>query len=78
MAYLEAAVSPDLDDSGDQGESFITAAVLEIPDEEPVLHLVSCGHPPPLLLLSRDGRAVPSTWTIPRRRWVWPVWWNPP
>lgn len=57
VAYLEAAVSPDLDDSGDQGESFITAAVLEIPDEEPVLHLVSCGHPPPLLL-SRDGRAV--------------------
>ncbi|WP_328929164.1 serine/threonine-protein phosphatase [Streptomyces sp. NBC_00190] len=57
VAYLEAAVSPDLDDSGDRGESFITAAVLDIPDEEPVLHLVSCGHPPPLLL--RDGRAVP-------------------
>ncbi len=57
VAYLEAAVSPDLDDSGDQGESFITAAVLEIPDDEPVLHLVSCGHPPPLLL--RDGRALP-------------------
>lgn len=58
VAYLEAAVSPDLDDSVDQGESFITAAVLEIPDDEPVLHLVSCGHPPPLLL-RRDGRAVP-------------------
>ncbi|MEU9254983.1 PP2C family protein-serine/threonine phosphatase [Streptomyces sp. NPDC048270] len=57
VAYLEAAVSPDLDDSGDQGERFITAAVLEIPDGEPVLHLVSCGHPPPLLL--RDGRALP-------------------
>ncbi|OEJ34785.1 PP2C family protein-serine/threonine phosphatase [Streptomyces subrutilus] len=57
VAYLEAAVSPDLDDSGDQGERFITAAVLEIPDDEPVLHLVSCGHPPPLLL--RDGRALP-------------------
>ncbi|MEU9235749.1 PP2C family protein-serine/threonine phosphatase [Streptomyces subrutilus] len=57
VAYLEAAVSPDLDDSGDPGERFITAAVLEIPDDEPVLHLVSCGHPPPLLL--RDGRALP-------------------
>lgn len=57
VAYLEAAVSPDLDDSADEGESFITAAVLEIPDDEPVLHLVSCGHPPPLLL--RGGRAVP-------------------
>lgn len=56
--YLEAAVSADLDGAGDQGESFVTAAVLEIPDDEPVLHLVSCGHPPPLLLL-RDGGAVP-------------------
>ncbi|WP_030959076.1 PP2C family protein-serine/threonine phosphatase [Streptomyces sp. NRRL S-378] len=45
--YLEAAVSADLD-GGDQGESFVTAAVLEIPDDEPVLRLVSCGHPPPL------------------------------
>ncbi|MEU9146332.1 PP2C family protein-serine/threonine phosphatase [Streptomyces sp. NPDC048349] len=56
VAYLEAAVSPDLDESGDRGESFVTAAVLEIPDDEPVLHLVSCGHPPPLLL--RSGRAI--------------------
>ncbi|WP_411103834.1 PP2C family protein-serine/threonine phosphatase [Streptomyces sp. cmx-4-9] len=57
VAYLEGAVAPDLDDPQDRGESFITAAVLEIPDREPALHLVSCGHPPPLLL--RDGRAVP-------------------
>ncbi|WP_060177549.1 PP2C family protein-serine/threonine phosphatase [Streptomyces sp. IMTB 1903] len=54
--YLEAAVSADLD-GGDEGESFVTAAVLEIPDDEPVLRLVSCGHPPPLLLL-RGGGAV--------------------
>ncbi|MGW6981047.1 PP2C family protein-serine/threonine phosphatase [Streptomyces sp. NPDC054932] len=55
--YLEAAVSADLDGGGDPGESFVTAAVLEIPDAEPVLHLVSCGHPPPLLV-RRDGGAV--------------------
>ncbi|OKK22240.1 protein phosphatase [Streptomyces sp. CB00455] len=54
VSYLEAAVSPDLDDSGGQGESFITAAVLDIPDAEPLVHLVSCGHPPPLVL--RRGR----------------------
>lgn len=44
--------------AADAGEGFITAAVLDIPDEEPVLHLVSCGHPPPLLLV-RGGRTVP-------------------
>ncbi|MFE2324696.1 PP2C family protein-serine/threonine phosphatase [Streptomyces sp. NPDC059385] len=70
--YLEGAVAPDLydstalDDDEDEGagprsgedEGFTTAAVLDVPDDEPVLHLVSCGHPPPLLLL-RDGRPVP-------------------
>ncbi|HYZ54168.1 MAG TPA: PP2C family protein-serine/threonine phosphatase [Streptosporangiaceae bacterium] len=35
------------------GESFITAALLEIPDNIPLVRLVSCGHPPPLLL-SKD------------------------
>ncbi|MFB7176811.1 PP2C family protein-serine/threonine phosphatase [Streptomyces sp. NPDC056257] len=62
--YLEAAVSPDLDGSeddgrgrfpGEDGESFVTAAVLDVPDVEPVLHLVSCGHPPPLLLPRTGG-----------------------
>ncbi|MFE9933016.1 PP2C family protein-serine/threonine phosphatase [Streptomyces sp. NPDC005533] len=62
--YLEAAVSPDLDGSeddgrggvpGEDGESFVTAAVLDVPDVEPVLHLVSCGHPPPLLLPRAGG-----------------------
>ncbi|KOU83280.1 protein phosphatase [Streptomyces sp. XY593] len=54
--YLEAAVSADLD-GGDEGESFVTAAVLEIPDDEPVVRLVSCGHPPPLVLRP-DGAVV--------------------
>lgn len=55
--YLEGAVSADLDDGVDRSESFITAAVLDIPDAEPVVRLVSCGHPPPLVL-RRDGRVV--------------------
>ncbi|MEV0231785.1 PP2C family protein-serine/threonine phosphatase [Nonomuraea sp. NPDC050786] len=38
------------------GESFVTAAIVDIPDERPVLTIASCGHPPPLLL--RDGLAV--------------------
>ncbi|MFF2656149.1 PP2C family protein-serine/threonine phosphatase [Kitasatospora sp. NPDC058032] len=37
----------------DGGESFITALVLDIPDDEAVIRLVDCGHPPPLLL--HDG-----------------------
>ncbi|MEV6651907.1 PP2C family protein-serine/threonine phosphatase [Streptomyces sp. NPDC051219] len=68
VTYLEGTVSSDLDDpaagdesgdregSEDRGESFVTAAVLDVPDDEPVLHLISCGHPPPLLL--RGGRAT--------------------
>lgn len=57
VAYLEGAVAPDLDETEDRSERFITAAVLDIPDRAPVLHLVSCGHPAPLLV--RAGRAVP-------------------
>jgi serine phosphatase RsbU (regulator of sigma subunit) len=41
----------------DLGERFVTLAVVDIPDDEPVLRLVSCGHPPPLVL--RRGTATP-------------------
>ncbi|MFJ8944952.1 PP2C family protein-serine/threonine phosphatase, partial [Streptomyces sp. NPDC102395] len=34
----------------DTTEDFATAVLLDIPDHEPVVHLVSCGHPPPRLL----------------------------
>ncbi|MEV7599283.1 PP2C family protein-serine/threonine phosphatase [Kitasatospora sp. NPDC089797] len=32
------------------GESFITAVLLDIPDDGAHVHLIDCGHPPPLLL----------------------------
>ncbi|MFF0203922.1 PP2C family protein-serine/threonine phosphatase [Streptomyces sp. NPDC005017] len=61
VAFLEGTVASDLDDptavdaeAEDRGEAFITAVLLDVPDDEPVLHLISCGHPPPLLL--RGGR----------------------
>ncbi|MFE3329923.1 PP2C family protein-serine/threonine phosphatase [Streptomyces sp. NPDC059176] len=67
VAYLEGTVSSDLTDPGalggapadgeDPGEAFTTAAVLDVPDDESAVHLVNCGHPPPLLL--RRGRVVP-------------------
>ncbi|MFJ3876963.1 PP2C family protein-serine/threonine phosphatase [Streptomyces sp. NPDC090077] len=41
----------------DADEAFVTALVLDIPDREPVVRLVNCGHPPPLLL--RQGRVIP-------------------
>ncbi|MEV6395443.1 PP2C family protein-serine/threonine phosphatase [Streptomyces sp. NPDC051907] len=31
-------------------EQFVTALLLEIPDEDPVAGMINCGHPPPLLL----------------------------
>ncbi|WP_328375377.1 serine/threonine-protein phosphatase [Streptomyces sp. NBC_00440] len=61
VAQLEAGVAADRGDTAgaqradeDIGEAFVTAAVLDIPDAEPELELVSCGHPPPLVV--RAGR----------------------
>lgn len=47
----------------DAAERFVTAAVVEIPDDEPVVHVISCGHPPPLLL--RHGTATATALTVP-------------
>ncbi|MER7754540.1 PP2C family protein-serine/threonine phosphatase [Kitasatospora sp. NPDC097643] len=41
----EEEAAPD-----DAGESFITAVLLDIPDDDSVVRLIDCGHPPPLLL----------------------------
>jgi serine phosphatase RsbU (regulator of sigma subunit) len=41
----------------DAGERFVTAVVVDIPDDTPVVRLVSRGHPPPLLL--HHGEASP-------------------
>ncbi|MEU6221322.1 PP2C family protein-serine/threonine phosphatase [Streptomyces sp. NPDC047022] len=39
-------------------ERFITALLAEIPDEEPVVRTVACGHPPPLLLHHGEVREL--------------------
>ncbi|MFH8624065.1 PP2C family protein-serine/threonine phosphatase [Streptomyces vietnamensis] len=41
----------------DTAEDFATAMLLDIPDHDPVVHLISCGHPPPLIL--RGNRVIP-------------------
>ncbi|MFI0898094.1 PP2C family protein-serine/threonine phosphatase [Streptomyces sp. NPDC020983] len=47
---------------GDPGESFITAALIDIPDREPRVSILNSGHPAPLRL--HGGRATPL---VPRR-----------
>ena len=43
----------------DTSEDFATAILLDIPDHDPVVHLIACGHPPPLLL--RGQQLTPLT-----------------
>lgn len=42
------------DDDPEVGESFVTALLLDFPDDHGRVETISCGHPPPLLL--RDGQ----------------------
>ncbi|MDA5143546.1 PP2C family protein-serine/threonine phosphatase [Streptomyces sp. AD681] len=64
VAYLDRSVSGDLElgGTGPYGETFITATVLEIPDRDGRVRMVSCGHPPPVVL--REGR--PTTMSAVR------------
>ena len=55
VASLEGSVCWGLNEAAGDGpaadvrERFVTAAIVEIPDDEPYVHVVSCGHLPPLL-----------------------------
>ncbi|MFD4542931.1 PP2C family protein-serine/threonine phosphatase [Streptomyces bauhiniae] len=65
VAYLDRSVCWDLmepGEAGSYGEAFITATVLDIPDRDGPVQMISCGHPPPIIL--REGR--PSTMAAPR------------
>ncbi|MBD0422059.1 serine/threonine-protein phosphatase [Streptomyces sp. TRM S81-3] len=59
VAYLDRSVCWDLMEPGEAaryGETFITATVLDIPDRDGRVQMVSCGHPPPVVL--RNGRPM--------------------
>lgn len=62
VTHLEGAVRWDSADNPgsdtEAGESFVTAVVVDIPDDEPVVHLISCGHPAPLLLRCTAATAL--------------------
>ncbi|WP_055489610.1 PP2C family protein-serine/threonine phosphatase [Streptomyces sp. TP-A0356] len=45
-------------------ERFVTAVFAEIPDKAPVVRIVNCGHPPPLLI-GRDGTVTELNSTDP-------------
>ncbi|AWW36541.1 MULTISPECIES: PP2C family protein-serine/threonine phosphatase [Streptomyces] len=59
VSYVEDAVRWGLAEfsksEADLHERFVTAVIVDIPDDEPVVHLVSCGHPPPLLVRRSTG-----------------------
>ncbi|MFD8344230.1 PP2C family protein-serine/threonine phosphatase [[Kitasatospora] papulosa] len=57
VAHLDRSVCSGLTEPGGPGrygETFITATVLDIPDEDGRVEMIACGHPPPVVL--RDGR----------------------
>ncbi|MGY5134566.1 PP2C family protein-serine/threonine phosphatase [Streptomyces nigrescens] len=51
---VPATPLPGPDPVIDTDETFATVILLDLPDRWPVVHTITCGHPPPLLL--RDGR----------------------
>jgi serine phosphatase RsbU (regulator of sigma subunit) len=46
------------DTEHDAGEHFVTALVLDIPDDGPHVEMVTAGHPPPLLVRERQVTAL--------------------
>ncbi|MEY9946114.1 PP2C family protein-serine/threonine phosphatase [Kitasatospora sp. GAS1066B] len=53
--------SPEIEST----ESFITAVILEIPDEGDWIQVINCGHPPPLLLHQGDVLALEAARPAP-------------
>lgn len=47
---LERSMSRRADQLSSSEERFITTVLAEVPDDEPVVRIVNCGHPPPLLI----------------------------
>ncbi|MFC9932222.1 PP2C family protein-serine/threonine phosphatase [Streptomyces sp. NPDC127190] len=55
----------DFEPAEEAGERFATALLLELPDDDPITRIVSCGHPPPLVLSPNSSLTVPSLHPAP-------------
>lgn len=68
-AALEVSVCRDMDEVADTrhdpGEHFITALVLDIPDDGAQVEMINCGHPPPLLLRDREVTVLYARHPVP-------------
>lgn len=68
-AALEVSVCRDLDEVADTehdpGEHFITALVLDLPDQGPQAEMINCGHPPPLLLHDHEVTVLHARRPVP-------------
>ncbi|RPE46429.1 serine phosphatase RsbU (regulator of sigma subunit) [Streptomyces sp. Ag109_O5-1] len=67
-ASLEQSVQrygAELETPEEMGERFVTALLIEIPDEDPLTRMTSAGHPPPLLLSPGHAVTVPSVHPAP-------------
>ncbi|MFF8656328.1 PP2C family protein-serine/threonine phosphatase [Streptomyces huasconensis] len=63
-ARLDRRLVVDSEDD-ENAELFATAVLLEFPDDSSVVRVVSCGHPPPLLLRGPDVTELPVTSSPP-------------
>ncbi|MFD8391967.1 PP2C family protein-serine/threonine phosphatase [Streptomyces sp. NPDC059680] len=67
-ATLEQSVTrylADFEPPAEAGERFATTLLLELPDDDPTIRMISCGHPPPLLLSPGNALTVPTLHPAP-------------
>ncbi|MGW0883137.1 PP2C family protein-serine/threonine phosphatase [Streptomyces sp. NPDC002671] len=67
-ATLEQSVTrylADFEPPTEAGERFATTLLLELPDDDHIIRMISCGHPPPLLLSPGSDLTVPSLHPAP-------------
>lgn len=55
----------DFEPTAEAGERFATMLLLELPDDDHTIRMISCGHPPPLLLSPTSALTVPSLHPAP-------------
>ncbi|MGP3980410.1 PP2C family protein-serine/threonine phosphatase [Streptomyces sp. KR80] len=61
VAFLDGSVCWNLAEPGETdrvGETFITAVILDIPDQGSSIDMVHCGHPPPIVLRNRRATTI--------------------